>query len=368
MNAVYIHIPFCKSICSYCDFSKLYYEANLVSKYLESLAKEIAENYQGETIDTLYIGGGTPTALSISELKNLFKIINKIHLAEKYEFTIECNVEATSKEKLKLLFENKVNRLSFGIQSFNQKNLTFLERKHTKQTAIEKVKEAQKIGFNNINIDLIYALPNQTVKDLETDLNIIIDLNVQHISCYSLIIEPHTKIYNKYEDIDEDLNYKMYCLINKVLMANNFIHYEISNYAKKNFVSHHNLKYWTNQKYYGFGLSAASHTENERIVNIKNISEYLKGNYILEIEKLTRDSKIEYEIILGLRLLNGINIDELSKKYEVDVYHKYSFEKLIKKGYLIKKNNYIYVSESNLFRLNEILINLIDFNKKEEEK
>ncbi len=364
MNAVYIHIPFCENICSYCDFSKLYYESNLVSKYLNILEKEIVDNYHGEKIDTLYIGGGTPTSLSLEELKILFKILNKINLSEKYEFTFECNIESTSKEKLKFLKDNKVNRLSFGIQSFNENNLKFLERKHTKETAIEKVREAQEIGFNNINIDLIYALPNQTVAELETDLKILINLNVQHVSCYSLIIEKHTKIYNKCNDIDEDLNYQMYCLINKVLAENNFEHYEISNYAKNKFTSQHNLKYWTNQKYYGFGLSAAAHNENERIINTKNILEYLKGNYIFEREKLTKESKMEYEIILGLRLLKGIDLEELLNKYNIDFYHKYPFETLIDKGYLIKKDNRVFVSENDLFRLNEILINLL--NQKEE--
>ncbi|NLD79150.1 MAG: oxygen-independent coproporphyrinogen III oxidase, partial [Mollicutes bacterium] len=192
-------------------------------------------------------------------------------------------------------------------------------------------------------------------------------LKIQHISCYSLIIEEHTKIYNKVKDIDEDLNYQMYCLINKTLSDHNFDHYEISNYAQSGFISRHNLKYWTNQQYYGFGLSAAAHNNIERTINTKNISEYLKHNYIYEREKLTPELKMEYEVMLGLRLLRGIDIENLVNKYKIDFYNRFAFDKLVQEGYLIKNNNKISVSENNLFRLNEILINLLDLNQKEDE-
>lgn len=367
MNAVYIHIPFCQNICSYCDFSKLYYNSDLVLNYLEALNKEVKNNYQGEKIDTLYIGGGTPTSLSLSELKILFQVIGQFNLSENCEITIECNIESTTLDKLKFLKDNGVSRLSFGIQSFNQKHLNFLERKHTSETAFQKIKESQELGFDNINIDLIYALPNQTIEELKSDLDMVLDLKIQHISCYSLIIEEHTKIYNKVKDIDEDLNYQMYCLINKTLSDHNFDHYEISNYAQSGFVSRHNLKYWTNQQYYGFGLSAAAHNNKERTINTKNISEYLKYNYIYEREKLTPELKMEYEVMLGLRLLRGIDIENLVNKYKIDFYNKFPFDKLVQEGYLIKNNNKISVSENNLFRLNEILINLLDLNQKEDE-
>ena len=258
IKSAYIHIPFCKSICSYCDFSKMYYNSNFVNSYLNALSNEIKEDYKGEILETIYIGGGTPSSLSIDELKHLFLITNTLNLSDNYEFTIECNIEDVNKEKLELFKNNKVNRISIGVQSFNNKILKYLNRKYDSEIILKKINLAKKY-FDNINIDLIYAVNNETIDDLKKDLELFLKLDIPHISCYSLIIEKNTILYNKNEEyISEDLDRLMYDTIEKTL-SSNYCHYEISNYAKKGFESKHNLCYWNNKEYYGFGLSAASY-------------------------------------------------------------------------------------------------------------
>ena len=206
MKSVYIHIPFCKSICSYCDFCKMYYNSKFVNDYLEALEKEIKSNYKNEVISTLYIGGGTPNCLSNDELKKLFDIVKIFKLDKDYEFTIECNVEFITTDNLKIFKDNKVNRLSIGIESVNSNNLKYLNRNYDKKLVEEKVLLAKKY-FNNINGDLIYALPNSNIKDLEEDISFLLSLDLEHISTYSLIIEDNTILKNNSaKNIDEEVD------------------------------------------------------------------------------------------------------------------------------------------------------------------
>ena len=283
VKSVYIHIPFCKNICTYCDFCKMYYNENWIDKYLESLDNEIKENYKNEKISTLYLGGGTPSCLPVIYLKKLFKIIDKINLDNNYEFTIECNIEDITEEKLKLFTLNKVNRLSIGIQSFNNKILKYLGRNYNSDIIDKKIKLAKKY-FDNINIDLIYAVKNQTIKDLKDDIDRFLKLDISHISCYSLMIENNTILSNNNEKyIDEDLDRNMYDLICGKLKEK-YNHYEISNFAKKGYESKHNLSYWNNNEYYGFGLSASGYINNIRYTNTKNLSKYILNIYDRNIE------------------------------------------------------------------------------------
>ncbi|HOO68083.1 MAG TPA: radical SAM family heme chaperone HemW, partial [Bacilli bacterium] len=234
MKSVYIHIPFCDTICSYCDFCKLQYNNKWIEMYLNSLKEEIKKSYKNEKIKTLYIGGGTPSVLTVDELQLLFETIKLLDLSKLEEFTIECNIESITNEKLILFKKNGVNRLSIGVQTFNKKYIKFLNRNHTKEEVFEKINMAKMIGFNNINVDLIYAIPNETMEELQEDIDNILKLNVEHISCYSLMIEPNTKLYIDNErSIEEDLDYKMYKYIEKRLFNREYSHYEISNYAKK---------------------------------------------------------------------------------------------------------------------------------------
>ncbi len=356
--SIYIHIPFCKTICSYCDFCKFYYNEIWVDNYLKSLEKEIKLKYQNELINTIYIGGGTPTCLNIRQLEKLLKLI-KLFKYKEIEFTIETNVDLDL-EKIKLLKNYGVNRISIGVQTINQKHLQYLNRKHTKKEIIDLVNTLKKYNFN-INIDLMYGFPNQTLKELEDDLNFILDLDVNHISTYSLIIEPHTKLYIENTDyIDEDLEYKMYQLIKQKLK--DFIHYEISNYAKEGYYSKHNLVYWNNLEYYGFGIGASGYLDDIRYDNTKSYQNYINGNYVLESHKLSKKEKIENEFILGFRKLEGINILNFKAKYNMDILSISIVKKLLNESKLIINDNHLTINPQYIYISNTILVNFIDLD------
>lgn len=356
ITSMYIHIPFCSNICSYCDFCKLYYNKDLVNNYLISLDNEIKSNYKNESLKTIYIGGGTPSALNIEELQKLFNILSQLKLSKNYEYTFECNIENITEEKLKLLKENKINRLSIGVQSFNQKILNFLERKYTKKDIINKINLAKKY-FKNINIDLIYAVPNQTLEDLENDLKEFIKLDITHISTYSLILEDNTKLkINKTEYIDEDLDSNMYNLIKKILKKNNFNHYEVSNFTKKGYESQHNLNYWNNNKYYGFGLGASGYINNIRYTNTRSINNYINKKYILETEVIDKITDIENEMILGLRKIKGINKQNFYNKFNSKINDYYNIEQLIKDKKIVETKNYLKIPEKFIYISNMILV------------
>jgi oxygen-independent coproporphyrinogen-3 oxidase len=355
---IYIHIPFCNNICSYCDFCKIKKNDLWTNKYLDALEKEINDNYKNEIIKTIYIGGGTPSSLSIIELKKLFNIVNKINLSNNYEFTIECNIEDITKEKLELFKENKVNRLSIGVESFNNKILKYLGRTYNSDTAKEKIFLAKQY-FDNINIDLIYAVKNETLNDLKKDIDEYLKLDIPHISCYSLIIENNTILKNNNEKyISEDLDRKMYDLINKKLKEK-YNHYEISNYSKKGYESKHNLCYWNNNYYYGFGLGASGYINDIRYSNTRNLTKYINDNNEKEIEKISDKDKIKYELILGFRKINGINKKDFYKKYNLNIIDLFNIKELISKNLIIDDNENIYINDKYLYVSNEILVNFI---------
>lgn len=361
LSNCYIHIPFCSSICSYCDFCKLLYNKQFVSSYLNALEKEIENTYQKEELKTIYIGGGTPSALSIEELEILFNILNKLKKTPDCEITIEGNFESTTKEKLLLYKKYGINRLSFGLESTKEKNLKFLERKVDKKQVKEVIETARTLGFNNINIDLMYALPTETKKDLENDIDFLLSLNIEHISTYSLIIEPHTKLsIKKTRNIDEDLDYEMYELICKKLRNHKYCHYEISNFSKKGYESKHNLCYWNNSEYYGFGLGASSYLGNKRTTNTRSISKYLNGNYQSEIEVLNESDIIEYEIILNLRKSSGISLEGFSNKYKKELKEFYNYKDLLTNGLLVQKNKQLFIPEDKWYISNEIILKILE--------
>lgn len=360
MKAVYIHIPFCTNICSYCDFCKVYYDEQLVDRYLTWLAKEIDLNYKNELIETIYIGGGTPTSLTIDQLKELFIIINKFNLTNNIEFTIECNPENTTIEKLTMFKNNRVNRLSIGVQTFNEKYLRLLNRNHNNKQVIELINDARALGFNNINVDLIYGIPNQTFDELKEDIDQLLSLNVPHISTYSFILEEHTKLYiDKYENIDPELEYRMYEYIRNTFKKRQYVHYEISNFAKENYESKHNLNYWHNNHYYGFGLGAHGYIDNIRYENTRSINKYCNGQFLYKMDVLSLEDKMEYETILGLRKIKGVNKKTFKQKYKKNIYDVFDIIPLIDRHDIIDDNEYIYIPIEKLYISNDILINFI---------
>lgn len=356
MKSVYIHIPFCKSICSYCDFCKFYYKEEWVSKYLDILKIEIETYYESETIKTLYIGGGTPSSLSINMIKKLFEIIKIFKLNSEYEFTFECNVDDINKELLEILKENKVNRLSIGVQSFNEKKLAYLNRKHNKKDIINNIKLCKKMGFNNINVDFMYALPIENIGMMKKDFKNFLKLDIEHLSTYSLIIEDNTLIKNnKDKNLDEDTEYKMYSYILKKINKKGFHHYEVSNFSLPGYESKHNLTYWKNDEYFGFGLSAHGYINGIRYENTRNFNKYLNKEYRLNELIISRQEELENELILGLRMLDGINVKKINEKFDCDIFELFRIKKAIDKKLLIYENNLLRIPENKIYIMNEII-------------
>jgi len=350
-KAVYIHIPFCSRICTYCDFCKMYYKSEWSNLYLKSLEKEINKYYQKEPIETIYIGGGTPSILNKKELKQLFNIIKKINTKNLKEFTFEFNVEDITEDKLRFLKKNHVNRLSIGVQSFNEKNLSFLNR-HI--VDIKKNVLLAKKYFDNINIDLIFGLKDSSLKDVKEDLKSFLELNLPHVSVYGLIKEKHTLLsVINYQELDDDSFNKMYYFINDFLKNHGYIHYEVSNYAKEGYFSLHNLTYWNNENYYGFGLGAAGYIGNIRYTNTRNLNKYLKGEYRFEEDELTEKEEMENEMILGLRKVEGVSNQKFLDRFGKNIKDVFPVSKLI------YRNGYYKVKEKDIFTENSILIDFI---------
>ena len=352
IKSCYIHIPFCNNICFYCDFCKVYYNKSLVDEYLLALEKEIDLYYKNDSLSTLYIGGGTPSVLSTKQLEKLFLIINKLKLKDDIEFTFECNINDINEDLLKFLKNSKVNRLSVGVESFNEKVLNILGRRN--KDTLRKIELCKKY-FDNINIDLIYGINDQTIKDLKYDLEIIKSLELKHVSIYSLILENNTILkINGYEEQDENLNREMYDLICKFLKDNGYIHYEISNFAKKEYESKHNLVYWNNNRYYGFGVGASGYLDNIRYTNTRSITHYIKGLYRYEEEIINEKIDMENFMILGLRKINGVNNSDFKMRYGKDIKDVFSVKKLEHKA-----DNY-YINEKDFFVSNSILVDFIN--------
>lgn len=360
MKSAYIHIPFCKDICSYCDFCKMYYNENLVDQYLLSLEKEIRNNYKGEILDTIYIGGGTPSCLSPEQLKKLFKIISLFKTSSRLEFTFEVNFDSCSEEKLILLKKNKVNRLSFGIETFNQTYLKQINRKCSYDEVKQKIHFCKKLGFTNINIDLMYGFKGQTLDELKEDIIKVLSLDIEHISTYSLIVEEHTKLYiDNYERINDELDSKMYYFIIDYLEKHGFYHYEISNFCKKKKESQHNLTYWNNEEYYGFGLSASGYYKDKRYTNTRSLNKYLLGDCMIEQEEIKQEDKMIYEMILGLRKTSGVNKNKFFQKYNLTIDEKFDIMNLIENKLLIDDGTHLFIPRDKLYVANSILIHFL---------
>lgn len=359
VNSIYIHIPFCSNICNYCDFCKFYYDQNIADKYIEQLLKEINANYKGEVINTIYIGGGTPSCLSIPQLEKLLSFFNIINVSDSFEYTIECNIMDITKEKMELFKKYHVNRVSIGVESFQESVLTYLGRFISKDKIIEKINLVKEY-FDNINVDLIYAVPGEDIKILKKDLELFISLDIPHISTYSLIIEEHTKLgINNTKNIDEEMDSNMYDLINDTLVKNNYIHYEISNFCRDGFESKHNLTYWKNNKYYGFGLGASGYIDNFRYTNTRNINKYLSGDYIDNKDVLSREIDASNYAILALRTRYGIDKKKFNQLYGCDFILYFDVADLLDDGILIDNGDSYSIDYKYWYVSNEILTRFI---------
>ena len=324
---IYIHIPFCIKKCEYCDFVSYCNKKEYVPQYINALKKEIKNNINKEyKITTIYIGGGTPSSIEENYIADIIETIklnmNEENLKdfENIEVTIEVNPGTVNKEKLQVYKKIGINRLSIGLQETHNELLKSIGRIHTYEEFINTYNLARKIGFNNINVDLMIALPNQTIQDIKENLEKITKLNPEHISVYSLILEEGTPFYNKYNENkiklpDEELERNMYWYVKNTLENNGYMHYEISNFSKKGFESKHNMNCWNQEEYLGFGVAAHSYNNRIRYSNTNSIEEYIKGsNKIIHEEQTLEDIQKEY-MLLGLRKIEGINIQKFKNKF-----------------------------------------------------
>ncbi len=346
----YIHIPFCTKKCNYCSFVS-FDKLTLKNVYLDVLVSEINANYKKEMLKTIYIGGGTPSTLSISDFEQIFNCLN---FDKNTEITVEINPNGIEKNYLARLKKLGVNRLSIGVQVFDDVILKEIGRTHTQKQAIKTIKLVQSVGFENISIDLIYGLPNQSIQDYEQTLNTALSLEIQHISLYGLKIEKGCNFYNNRPDFlpDDDNQADMYVLSQKILAANGYNQYEISNFAKKNFESKHNLNYWNNSHYYGFGVAAHGYVDNFRYSNEANIDKYLINFKDTKTKiELSQSEQLEEEIFLGFRKTEGIDTEKMNKKFNIDFEKKYKkvLEKYLEYKHIKKtQNGYALTSEGML--------------------
>ncbi|ALQ69889.1 radical SAM family heme chaperone HemW [Bacillus thuringiensis] len=371
VQAAYIHIPFCQHICHYCDFNKVFIERQPVDQYLEYLEKEIINTVQKVPFDsmkTIFVGGGTPTALNMEQTKKLLDIINRRlrPFAPNCELTFEANPGDLPKEKLNVLLEGGVNRISFGVQTFRDELLEKIGRKHTREDAFVAIREAQEVGFKNINIDIIYALPGQTIEDVKETLDIAFTLGVQHFSAYSLIVEPKTVFYNLMNKgklclPGEDHEAKMYEMVMDEMEKHGYKQYEISNFSKGDNESRHNLTYWNNEEYYGFGAGAHSYVNGERIQNVGPLKQYFKkidetDFPYLDVHAVTEKERMEEELFLGLRKTKGVSKMAFQKKFDMEMDQVFAkqLQSNQEQGLLEERDGYVRLTRKGKLLGNEV--------------
>ena len=359
-TSAYVHIPFCTQICYYCDFSKVFIKNQPVDSYLEHLIEEY-HSYDIQKLRTLYIGGGTPTALSAPQLAFLLeKLTDKLDLSYLEELTIEANPGDLDQEKIAVLKDSPVNRVSLGVQTFNDRMLKQIGRSHLEKDIYENIANLKKAGFDNISIDLIYALPKQTMEDVKTNVAKAIALDIPHMSLYSLILENHTVFMNRMRRgklplPKEDLEAEMFEYIIAELEKAGFEHYEISNFSKLGFESRHNLMYWDNAEYYGIGAGASGYVDGVRYKNHGPIRHYLQaveaGNTRVQEEVLTLKEKMEEEMFLGLRKKSGVSKKRFEEKFGLSFEDQYGavVSELIEQGLLVPDKDIVRMTKKGLF-------------------
>ncbi|MCD3440623.1 radical SAM family heme chaperone HemW [Streptococcus equi subsp. zooepidemicus] len=368
-TSAYVHIPFCTQICYYCDFSKVFIKNQPVDAYLEALIKEF-ESYQISSLKTLYIGGGTPTAITAKQLDYLLSHLQQhLQLDQLEEFTIEANPGDLTEDKIAVLRQSAVNRISLGVQTFNDKQLKQIGRSHTEAQIYATIASLKEAGFQNISIDLIYALPGQTMQQVKENVAKALSLDIPHLSLYSLILEHHTVFMNKMRRgklqlPTEDLEAEMFEYIISEMEANGFEHYEISNFTKPGFESRHNLMYWNNDEYFGCGAGASGYLNGIRYRNRVPIQHYLKavadGNARLSEEVLTKEEMMEEELFLGLRKKSGVSVSRFQEKFGLSFESRYGsvVRELQAQGLLVKDKDFVRMTKKGLFLGDSVAENL----------
>lgn len=377
--SVYIHIPFCESRCHYCDFcSSLLNEEN-IEKYFEYLKKEInlqEEFLKDKIIDTIFIGGGTPSSVDSKYIKEIMEKLSNFQFSKNIEITIESNPNSLTREKAEAYFSSGINRISIGAQSFNDDILKRIGRIHKSTDIYKAIENARSAGFYNINLDLMLALPDQKFSDIKKSLEEIKKLDLPHISYYSLILEENTKLFLEHEKSPlsfptEDEDRKMYHYVVSELEKNGLKQYEISNFAKKGFECRHNMTYWKLRDYISFGLSASSNIDNKRYTNYYSFKDYYKAldreeNPIAFSENLTKTDRMNEFIMMGLRLNSGVDLiefEEIFKKDFLKIYER-QIEKNLKTNLILLDSNNIRLTDKGRDLSNQVELDFFRWNKK----
>ncbi|WP_339160188.1 radical SAM family heme chaperone HemW [Bacillus sp. FSL M8-0277] len=371
MKAAYIHIPFCEHICHYCDFNKFFIKTQPVDEYLAALEKEMQHTIEqkGEQeLKTIFIGGGTPTSLTVSQLDQLMTSIHRVLKPSKnlVEFAVEANPDELSLEKLHVLKEAGVNRLSFGVQTFEDDLLKKIGRVHQKKDVLTSFERARDVGFDNISLDLMFGLPHQEKHHVMNSLETAFSLGAEHYSVYSLIVEPKTVFYNlmqkgKLHLPPQEREAEMYELVMDEMERHGLHQYEISNYAKPGFESQHNLTYWSNEDYFGFGAGAHGYVDGIRNVNAGPVKHYLElieqtGFPYKETHQVTKAEQIEEEMFLGLRKIEGVKSADFQAKYGAspEALFPSVLEELEEKGLIVKDDIGIRLTRKGKLLGNEV--------------
>ncbi|WP_285123341.1 radical SAM family heme chaperone HemW [Lactococcus petauri] len=361
-KAAYVHIPFCSHICYYCDFAKVLMTGQPVEAYIDELLKEY-DSYDISSLKTLYIGGGTPSVLPADQLEKLLThLTKKLDLEELEEFTVEANPSDLTDEVLAVLANSPVNRISLGVQSFDDKLLKKIGRTHTEAQVYSSIERLRAAGFENITIDLIYGLPNQTMEMVERDVQKFLELDLPHVALYSLILEDHTVFMNRQRRgrlrlPSDDRNADMYEYIIEMLTSKGYSHYEVSNFGKIGYESKHNMTYWDNAEYYGIGAGASGYLDGIRYKNHGPVHHYLREeNKRVNEEVLTRKQRIEEEMFLGLRKKNGVSIERFHKKFGQTLEEVYGtiIEELAFQKMLFEADGWIQMTEKGFELGNEV--------------
>jgi len=358
-RALYIHIPFCNSICGYCDFCKLIYNQGFAEDYLRALFGEI-DSYHLTDVDTIYIGGGTPTSLSDGQFESLLAKASGF-LSPGGEFTVEANPESLSEEKAELMSAFGVNRVSIGMESSSPRLLKLIGRRHDFEGVAKAVAICRKHGLDNLNLDLIYALPGETMEELDRDIALALSLKPQHLSTYSLILEENS-IFKKrgIKEASEDVQADQYEEILRKLRENGYERYEVSNFALGNHYSRHNLVYWRDEEYYGVGLGASGYIDGIRYTNIRSLSEYLKMPRRAEEEKVDVEAGIRYFLLTNLRLADGFEISRFDRLFQDDFLKRYEnvLPQLINEGLITIEGDQMKPTDRGILLLDRLLLAL----------
>lgn len=359
VDALYIHIPFCDHICSYCDFPKVLCGTFSQRQYMDTLLWELeSHNIPEDSLKTIYLGGGTPSALSLDCLESLLSYLHR-HFPSVEEFTMECNPESLSKEKIELAKRYGVNRFSIGVQTARQDILKKLNRAHTNEDVIRCVQDLKRCGIDNYNLDFIYGLPSQNEADVLDDVCFALSLSPKHLSFYSLQIEEGTLLYSKHiPAVSDDTYATEYEMILSALKKNGFQRYEVSNFAIPSYESKHNLTYWHDREYYAAGLGASGYLGNLRYANTKSMNHYLQKNFRYQQEILSKgDEEFEF-LMLNLRLAQGFSLDEFQRRFQKDFLSSYqdSLKKVqdrvcIEEGRFFIREDYLYTMDNILLEL-----------------